>query len=786
MGGGAQVGRNSRVAGNESTVERQPGAPSPAAGGPRRGGARAVDPAVALGHGALERGGGNALDMKRKFILGRRSHSGSILPVTKTPLLAAAAPLTRSVEPTPSAEPSRLLFGRCELRVDTRELWVSGTRKPVRRRVFDLMVHLIRRRPGVVRHDDLMRAVWQRSDVSQSVLARAVMEARQACGEAADAPRFFVSLHGVGYRFAGEVRPDAVRDPPSARAGDDADAAIVEVRAMVRNARRAVAEQRLEEAQRLAEDAMAKAQDLGVQSENVRALLVCASVATHRKRMTEAARLANHALQIAVTEGQPPLIAEARLAVGAVHALAGDRAIGIDNLRAAMEALSAPGHEAELTRCLNWLSRALRDQGDLEAALDLCRQRVALTARCQGQAFTRLDRLDELQLLAELGDRLMEAGDERGAREHFEAGLAVGRSLMVDLAAPELAADRAACLDHLSVLLERLGRVAEAWGMAEACDAQRQRLPDGVTWPDVEDRPRFRMQRARLVSHAGGIDAVLVEVDDILAEASTAPASEGQADLYRLAADIAGRGGAHEHASRWLRRQCEVLATVQRGRGASLATILAAELDADSLRGELERARSETRDVLVENAELRRRVRQLEDAFALAPQTGLAAQDHLDELFGPALDRARVRGLPMCIGVLQLAASARAAGVGHAETVASYLRRAAEALAAHPDVARPAFDMGGGRVAFHVRDAGLARAQAVCDEIIGWLAGRDRLRATCPPAVHWDRAAADAVGFGSLRACVRWLALPRTERPQSVPPTRLETELVGGTFSSGR
>lgn len=506
--------------------------------------------------------------------------------------------------------PDRIRFGGCELRTDTRELWRNGVHQHVRRRVFDLMVYLIAQRPRVVPHGELMQVIWHRPDASQTALARAVMEARQACAGAPGEPKSFVSVHGVGYRFAGELRAPAAPEPARQDTATAADAGREELRVFGYRAELALHDRRFESDQRLAADAATRAEMLGMRSEQARVLLR-ASMANRATPIPEAARLAHRALQLAKAEGDELLMAEALMATGALHVQAGDRELGMRQLRQAMEAFSHPGHEADLARCLKWQSRALHDQGELEAALGLCRRSVAVSRARTGRATQIVDQLDEMQLLTELGDRCAEAGDGQAAREHLQCGLAAGQSLLKTLQTTDLVAARAACLDRLCVLLERLDRLVEARDAARACDLLREGLPDGARWPDEEDRARLRMQRAWLALRSGQSEAALAQARETLATVASAPANDGLASLYRIGADIAARIGLHEQATQWLRVRCEVLVRSQRNRAASLAAILAAELNVQALRTELDRSRTEARDVLVENAQLRKRVTNL-------------------------------------------------------------------------------------------------------------------------------------------------------------------------------
>lgn len=508
--------------------------------------------------------------------------------------------------------PQRLCFGQCELRLDTRELWRAGVRQRVRQRVFDLLAFLVRHRPRVVPHGDLTQAVWRRADVPQTVLARAVMEARRACGDPSDAPRFVLSVRGVGYRFAGDVNSDALAAAPPPQGGVPTDTAVEEVRAMVRNARLAVFEHRFELARTLAQEALTRARALGVRSEQARALLVCASEALHRRRIAEAAGYAKQALQIAEMEAFAPLVAEARMALGGLHALAGDRDTGIRHLREAMKVFAQPGHEANLRACLNWLARAMRDHGELEASLQLCRRGVALKVPGQGAQPPILDRLNEMQLLLELGDRESEAGNSARAPGWYQEALQASRALLHDLEHQPHAIFKASCLSQQCVALERLDQLDEAQAAVRACDALRKQLAEeGRAWPDAENAAAFHMQRARLLARTEHIEQALALVHDALAAALHSE-DEALADLYRLAADIALRAGRHEQAGAWLRARAEALVKAQRHRAASKAAILAAELDAEALHEQLEQARHGLREALAENAGLRRQLDHLD------------------------------------------------------------------------------------------------------------------------------------------------------------------------------
>jgi DNA-binding winged helix-turn-helix (wHTH) protein/tetratricopeptide (TPR) repeat protein len=100
-------------------------------------------------------------------------------------------------------------FGRCELRVASRELRVDDVLRPIERRPFDLLVYLLRQRHRVVTKDELLNEVWAGEDVTPGVIASAVLKLRKLIEDKdADAP-LIGTAHRVGYRFVGAVEVTA-------------------------------------------------------------------------------------------------------------------------------------------------------------------------------------------------------------------------------------------------------------------------------------------------------------------------------------------------------------------------------------------------------------------------------------------------------------------------------------------------------------------------------------------------------------------------------------------------
>jgi DNA-binding winged helix-turn-helix (wHTH) protein/tetratricopeptide (TPR) repeat protein len=101
------------------------------------------------------------------------------------------------------AGPYEIDIGACELRV-------AGRQCAVEPRVFSLLAYLAQRPDRVVTRQELLQGVWPGQSVSDAALARAVMKARQALGDASGSSPIR-TVQRVGYRFVAERA-----DPPPA------------------------------------------------------------------------------------------------------------------------------------------------------------------------------------------------------------------------------------------------------------------------------------------------------------------------------------------------------------------------------------------------------------------------------------------------------------------------------------------------------------------------------------------------------------------------------------------
>lgn len=104
-----------------------------------------------------------------------------------------------------AAPPLVYRFRACEVRAGTRDILADGVAQHIEPRAFDALVYLIERRDRIVTKHELLRSVWGRVEVSDSVVARSIMKVRAAIGDHDGSAPLIRTAHRVGYRFVGEV-----------------------------------------------------------------------------------------------------------------------------------------------------------------------------------------------------------------------------------------------------------------------------------------------------------------------------------------------------------------------------------------------------------------------------------------------------------------------------------------------------------------------------------------------------------------------------------------------------
>lgn len=99
-------------------------------------------------------------------------------------------------------------FGECSIDVDRRELRRGAELVEVGPQVFDLLVYLICNRDRVVSKDDLLDAIWEGRNVSESTLTSRINAARRAIGDSGAAQTLIKTISRKGFRFVGEIGDD--------------------------------------------------------------------------------------------------------------------------------------------------------------------------------------------------------------------------------------------------------------------------------------------------------------------------------------------------------------------------------------------------------------------------------------------------------------------------------------------------------------------------------------------------------------------------------------------------
>ena len=109
--------------------------------------------------------------------------------------------------------PSAVLhFADCRLDVAARSLFRAGERVDLPPIVFDCIAYLATRRERAVGRDELVAAVWGKSAITDTMLGKAILAARRAVGDTAEAQALIRTVPRFGYHFVGAVRVETLDD----------------------------------------------------------------------------------------------------------------------------------------------------------------------------------------------------------------------------------------------------------------------------------------------------------------------------------------------------------------------------------------------------------------------------------------------------------------------------------------------------------------------------------------------------------------------------------------------
>jgi DNA-binding winged helix-turn-helix (wHTH) protein len=99
--------------------------------------------------------------------------------------------------------------------VDTGTRGVSSPRGPLHltRKAFDLLLMLLEARPNALSKDVIYARLWPQTFVGESSVQTLVHEIRLAIDDPGAPESWIRTVHGVGYRFCGDVLSDGVSRP---------------------------------------------------------------------------------------------------------------------------------------------------------------------------------------------------------------------------------------------------------------------------------------------------------------------------------------------------------------------------------------------------------------------------------------------------------------------------------------------------------------------------------------------------------------------------------------------
>jgi two-component system alkaline phosphatase synthesis response regulator PhoP len=125
-------------------------------------------------------------------------------PFDSTELAARIEAIFRRIPATAPARPDRYSFG--DIRVDFQRAEVTKDGQPIELspREYYLLRHLIEHRERILSRDDLLDAVWgyDAMPVTRTVDVH-IGQLRQKLEPNPRQPQYFITIHGIGYKFVG-------------------------------------------------------------------------------------------------------------------------------------------------------------------------------------------------------------------------------------------------------------------------------------------------------------------------------------------------------------------------------------------------------------------------------------------------------------------------------------------------------------------------------------------------------------------------------------------------------
>src|SRR5436305_1011115 len=101
-------------------------------------------------------------------------------------------------------------FADCRIDPARRELWRAGQLVPLPPQVFDFLAYLLQHHERAVGRDELVAAVWGKTEISDTLLGQTVLRLRRELGDDARQQRMLRTIARFGYRWVAPL--DAADD----------------------------------------------------------------------------------------------------------------------------------------------------------------------------------------------------------------------------------------------------------------------------------------------------------------------------------------------------------------------------------------------------------------------------------------------------------------------------------------------------------------------------------------------------------------------------------------------
>jgi len=121
-------------------------------------------------------------------------------------------------------EPISYFFDDFRLDVQSRELWRGDQLIMLAPRAFGCLAYLAEHRDRAVGRDELIAAVWERTNIAENLLVQTIARLRTTLGDSSEAPHLIRTVPRFGYRWVAETEQRPTRALPRRPAAETAAA----------------------------------------------------------------------------------------------------------------------------------------------------------------------------------------------------------------------------------------------------------------------------------------------------------------------------------------------------------------------------------------------------------------------------------------------------------------------------------------------------------------------------------------------------------------------------------